>query len=113
RLKEAAVLLRRRGVVARRRGHKLEWWNAHRLAGLQPRLRLRALAIHADFAFADDALDMTERKSRKARFEETIDAHAVFIRRDGDGLDTLRECRRGRRACSVILRCAPLARLGG
>jgi hypothetical protein len=48
---------------------------------------LRAFAIHTHLAFADDALDMTERKTRKAHVEEAVDAHARFVGSDGDGLD--------------------------
>ena len=56
------------------------------LAAGKPRLRLAALAVHAHLAFADDALDMAEREAGKARLEEAVDAHAVLVRRDGDGL---------------------------
>ena len=47
-----------RGGGARRAERR----DAHRLAGLQPVLRLRALAVHAQLAFADDALDVGERR---------------------------------------------------
>ena len=63
--------------------------NAHRLAGLQPVLGLRALAVHPHLAFADDALDVGERRARKPRLEETVDAHAGFVGRDGDVLHAL------------------------
>ena len=86
RLDEGAVLLRLRRVVARFRRVELERRNAHRLAGFQPALRLGALAVHPHLALADDALDMAERQAGKARLEEAVDAHAVLVRRDGDGL---------------------------
>ena len=76
---EDAVLLRLRGVVARRGRRELERRDAHGLPPFQPRLRLRALAVHAHFAFADDALDMAEGQTGKARLEEAVDAHVVFV----------------------------------
>ena len=81
-------------------GGELERRDAHGLASLQPRLRLRALAVHAHFAFADDALDVAEGQAGKARLEEAVDAHIVFVGRDGDGLHAggiLRGLRRGHR----------------
>ncbi len=86
RFEEGAVLLRRRRVVARGRRVQLERRYAHGLSRFQPRLRLRALAVHAHLAFADDALDMAEREPGKARLEEAVYAHIVFVRGDGDGL---------------------------
>jgi hypothetical protein len=58
RLDEGAVLLVLGGVVARLRRVELERRDAHRLPRLQPVLGLRALAVHAHLAFADDALDV-------------------------------------------------------
>jgi hypothetical protein len=40
-----------------------------------------ALAVDAQLAFADDALDMGERQAGKARFQKAIDAHVVFVGR--------------------------------
>ena len=67
--------------------------NADVLAGLQPVLAVGALAVHAQLAFADDALDMGERQPRKPRFEEAVDAHVVLVRRHHDGLDFGRQRR--------------------
>ena len=53
-----------------------------------------ALAVHAHLAFADDALDVAERQAGKPRLEEAVDAHVVFVRRDGDGLHARGELRR-------------------
>jgi hypothetical protein len=44
---------------------------------------------------------MGERQARETRLEKTVDAHAVFIRRHGDGLDASRD--------PIILRCRPKA----
>ena len=55
--------------------------DAHRLPGLEPLLWLRALAVHAQLALADDALDVGERQPGKARLEEAVDAHAGFVAR--------------------------------
>jgi hypothetical protein len=40
---------------------------------------LRALAVHAQFALSNDALDVGEGEPRKPRLDETIDAHAGFV----------------------------------
>jgi hypothetical protein len=85
-MKAARSLLRLRGVVARFRRLELERRNAHGLPGFKAVLRLGALAVHPHLALADDALDVAERQARKARLEKAIDAHAVLVRRDGDGL---------------------------
>ena len=69
--------------------------NAHRLPGLQPVLRLGALAVDAHLAFADDALDVREAQARKPRLEKAIDPHAVLVGRDGDVLDACGQLRRG------------------
>ena len=60
--------------------------DAHRLPGFEPLLSLRALAVHAQLALTDDALDMGERQPGKARLEEAIDAHAGFVRAHLGGL---------------------------
>src|SRR3974377_517471 len=86
-LEEGAVLLRLRRVFTRFRRRRVERRNAHRLPCFQTRFRLRALAVHAHFAFADDALDVAERQARKVRLEESVDAHVVFVAGDGDGSD--------------------------
>ena len=59
---------------------ELQRRNADRLPGLQPVLGLRALAVHAQLAFADDALDVGERQPGKARLEEAVDPHAGLVR---------------------------------
>ena len=79
------------GCVARRARLRLvepQRRNAHGLAGLEPALRLGALAVDPHLAFADDALDMGKAQSRKPRFEEAVDAHAGFVGRDGGVLDS-------------------------
>src|SRR5262249_58501367 len=53
--------------------------DAHRLPGLEPLLGLRALAVHAQLALSNDALDVGEGEPRKPRLDETIDAHAGFV----------------------------------
>ena len=53
--------------------------DAHGLPGLETLLGLRALAVHAQFALPDHALDVGERKPGKARLEEAVDAHAGFV----------------------------------
>ena len=65
--------------VARLRRIELERRDAHRLPGLQPVLGLRALAVHAHLAFADDALDVGERQPREPRLEEAVEPHAVLV----------------------------------
>jgi hypothetical protein len=65
---------------------------------------LRALAVDAQFALSNDALDVGEGEPRKPRFEEAIDAHAGFVRRDFGGLYAGRGRRRfgdGRAAAPV------------
>ena len=42
-------------------------------------LRLRALAVDAQLALADDALDMREGELRKARDEEAVDPHLGLV----------------------------------
>ena len=87
RFDKGAVLLRLRGVIARRRRRQRERRHTHALPGFEPRLRLGALAVQAHLAFAHDALDVAERQARKPRLEEAVDAHAGFIRRHGERLD--------------------------
>ena len=60
RLQESAILLRRRRIIAGRRRFNFQRRDTHRLTGLEPRLWLRPLTIHAHFSFADDALDVAE-----------------------------------------------------
>ncbi len=67
--------------------------NPHALAGLQTVLAVGALAVDAQLAFANDALDVGERQSGKARLQEAVDAHVVLVRRDDDGLDLGRKRR--------------------
>src|SRR5207237_9253237 len=46
--------------------------DAHALALFQPVLAVSSLAVHPQLAFADDALDVRERESWKARFEKAV-----------------------------------------
>ena len=64
------------------------------LPGFEPVLGLGALAVDAQFAFADDALDVGETQSRKPRLKKAVDAHAGFIGRDRDVLHAGRHWRR-------------------
>ena len=73
---------------------ELERRNADALAFLQPVLAVGALAVDAQLAFANDALDVGERKPRKARLEEAVDAHVVLVGGNDDGLDLGRQRRR-------------------
>jgi hypothetical protein len=57
------------------------------LTGFEPSLRIGALAVEPHFAFADDALDVTERQAWKSRLEKSIHAHPGFIGMDGDSFD--------------------------
>src|SRR3974390_3503233 len=112
-LEEGAVLLRLRRIFTRFRRREVERRNAHRLPCFQTRFRLCALAVHAHFAFADDALDVAERQARKVRLEESVDAHVVFVAGNCDGSHADRKS-----LCFVILRCVALleecmARAGG
>src|SRR4029453_10831103 len=65
--------------------------NPDTLPFLQPVLAVGALAVHAQFAFADDALDVGERQSGKARLKKAVDPHVVLIRRYDDGLNLCRQ----------------------
>jgi hypothetical protein len=49
-------------------------------------LGLRALAVHAQFALSNDALDVGEGEPRKSRLEKAIDPHAGFVGCDFSGL---------------------------
>ena len=109
----AGLLIR---FVTRRTGFRLvepQRRNAHRLPGLQPVLRLGALAIDAQLAFTDDALDVGEAQSRKPRFQKAVDAHAGFVWGDGGVLHAGRHRSRRIFPFPVILRCALTARLEG
>src|SRR5262249_28578820 len=95
RLEEAAGLIARLGVACRRtRLIQSQRRNTHRLPGLEPLLGLRALAVHAQFALSNDALDMGEGEPRKPRLDKAIDAHAGLVRCALGGLYATR----GRRA---------------
>jgi hypothetical protein len=47
---------------------------------------LRALAVHAQFALSNDALDVGEGEPWKPRLDKAIDPHAGFVRCDFGGL---------------------------
>ncbi len=79
-------LLRLGRVVAQLRRPRAATAGYARLARFQPVLGLGAFAIHPHFAFADDALDVTERQAGKARLKETVDPHIVLVRCHGDVL---------------------------
>jgi len=81
-------------VAAARLGLKPERRNSYRLPGLQSILRLRALAVHPQLAFADDALDMGEREPGESCLEKAVHPHAGFVAADRDRLHVGR--RRGR-----------------
>src|SRR5262245_28754770 len=87
RLQEGSILLRGGRIFPGRGCLNLKRWNANRLPGLEASLGLRALAIYPHFTFANDALDVTEGQARKPCLEKTIDPHARFIGRNGNGLD--------------------------
>ncbi len=87
RLDEGAVLLVFGGVLVRLWRVELQRRKTHGLPGLQPQLRLRALAVHAHLAFADDALDMAEGQARKPPFEKTVDTHPRLVGGNGDSLN--------------------------
>src|SRR5262249_27446567 len=93
---------------ARRRRIKLERRDTDCLPGLQPVLRLGALAVHAQLAFADDALNVGEAQPREPRLEETVDAHTRFVRADRDGL-TASSCHGGGLFGSLGGRLTPFA----
>ena len=73
---------------------ELERRNANALPLLDPVLAVGALAVDAQFALTDDALDMGERQAGEARFEKAVDAHVVFVCRHHDGLNLGRQRRR-------------------
>src|SRR5208282_5355184 len=81
------VLVRFAAGRARLRLIEPQRWNAQRLSRHQPVLGLRALAVDAHLAFADDALDMGKAQPGKPRFEKPVDAHAGFVGGDRDVLD--------------------------
>src|SRR5262249_54416046 len=91
---------------------ELERRNAHGLSGGEAVLRLRALAVHPQLAFANDALGVREREAPEARLEKPINGHAGLV---GRGRDRLRGggSSRRQRPCPVILRRPPRAALEG
>ena len=102
---ERAGLIAGVGVApARARLIQSQRRDAHRLPGLEPLFGLRALAVHAQFALSNDALDMGEGEPRKPRLDEAIDAHAGFVRCYLGGL----YAGRGRRALADGRAAAPL-----
>ena len=70
---------------------ELQRRDADALPLLEAVLAVDALAVDAEFAFADDALDMGERQAGEARLEEAVDTHVVLVRRHLDGLDLGRQ----------------------
>ena len=60
----------------------------------QPVLAVGALAVDAQLAFANDALDVGERQAGKARLQKAVDAHVVLVRRHDHGLHFRRQRRR-------------------
>src|SRR5262249_61381620 len=80
-LEERAGLIADVGVApARTRLIQSQWRDAHRLPGLESLLGLRALAVHAQFALSNDALDVGEGEPPEPRLDETSDAPAGFFR---------------------------------
>src|SRR5580693_1997203 len=73
---------------------EFQWRNANALPLLQPILAVGALAVDAQLAFADDALDVGERQAGKARLKKAVDAHVVLVRGHHHGLNFSRERRR-------------------
>ena len=65
---------------------ELQRRNPDALPLLQPVLAVGALAVDAQLAFADDALDMGKRQAGKPRFQKAVDPHVGFICRNDDGL---------------------------
>ena len=61
--------------------------NPHRLPGAQPVIGLGPAAVDAQFAFANDPLNVRERKPRKPRLEEPVETHTGFIRADRHDFD--------------------------
>src|SRR5262249_26980816 len=80
--------------------------DADRMPRLEPLLGLCALAVHAQFALSNDALDVGEGEPPQPRLDEAIDAHAGFVGGCFGGL----YAGRGRRA--VRRRLAPALLLG-
>ncbi len=68
--------------------------NPDALAFLDPVLAVGALAVDAQLALPDDALDVGKRQAGKARLEKAVDPHVVLVRRHHDGLDFGRQRRR-------------------
>jgi hypothetical protein len=85
--KGSVVALARRAAGGNLRRIELERGHADRLPGVEPLARLHALHVHAQLAFAHDALDMGEGEPREAGDEEAVDAHPLFIRPHGERLD--------------------------
>ena len=79
--------------------------DAHRLPGAQAILAVDALTVDAQLAFADDALDVGERETRKLRLQEPVDPHAGLVRRDRHCLDAGCD-RRWRRGLGTLMRGA-------
>ena len=73
---------------------ELERRNADALAFFKAILAVGTLAVDAQLAFADDALDVRERQAGKTRLEKTVDAHVVLVRGHHHGLNFGRQRRR-------------------
>ena len=73
---------------------QLERRNADALALFDPVLAVGALAVDAQLAFADDALDMGERQAGETRLQKAVDPHVVLVRGHDHGLNLGRQRRR-------------------
>ena len=91
---------------------ELQRRNANALPFLQPVLAVGALAVDAQLAFADDALDVGERQAGKARLEKAVDAHVVLVRGHDDGLDLCRQRLLGGASPAPPRRPEPCSRRG-
>jgi hypothetical protein len=66
---------------------KLERRDADALPLFDAILAVGTLAVDAQFAFADDALDVGERQAGKTRLQKTVDPHIVLVRGHDNGLN--------------------------
>ena len=103
-----------RRPVIRRTG--LQRRDAHLLAGLHMILGIDAFGVDAQFALADNPLDMAEGQLRKARGQEAVDPHIRLVIGDDQRLHTAgqnlrrchlhlgpcRTCRHRSRGCRLV-----------